>query len=73
MLGYWNKSVYITYFGAFIACFGFMLAIYLNDIDYSFAGMIIAAVCDMFDGKVARHIKGRRTHLSHIQGTDSNY
>jgi len=57
MLGYWNKSVYITYFGAFIACFGFMLSFALNNIDYSFAGMIIAAVCDMFDGKVARHLK----------------
>ena len=57
MLGYWNKSVYITYFGAFIACFGFMLSFALNNIDYSFVGMIIAAVCDMFDGKVARHLK----------------
>ncbi len=59
MLGYWNKSVYITYFGAFVACFGFMLSLSMNDVDYAFAGMIIAAVCDMFDGKVARHIKGR--------------
>ena len=60
MLGFWNKSVYITYFGAFIAVFGLMFAIHEVNIDYAFAGMIIAAVCDMFDGKVARHIKDRK-------------
>ena len=59
MLGYWNKSVYITYFGAFIAMCGLLLTLKTGDIDYSFAGMIIAAVCDMFDGKVARSIKNR--------------
>ena len=60
MLGFWNRSVYITYFGAFIAMCGLLLTIKTGDIDYSFAGMIIAAVCDMFDGKVARSIKNRR-------------
>ena len=59
MLGYWNKSVYITYLGAFLASCGFLLSISTNNIDYSFVGMILAAVCDMFDGKVARHIKDR--------------
>ena len=60
MLGYWNKSVYITYFGAFVAVFGLMFALKETNPDYAFAGMIIAAVCDMFDGKVARHIKNRK-------------
>ena len=59
MLGYWNKSVYITYFGAFVAISGLLLAISYNDVDYAFLGMIIASVCDMFDGKVARSIKNR--------------
>ena len=59
MLGYWNKSVYITYLGAFVAVGGLLLAIGYNNIDYSFVGMIIACVCDMFDGKVARHLKNR--------------
>ena len=59
MLGYWNKSVYITYFGAFIASCGFLFTLKTGNFDYSFVGMIIAAVCDMFDGKVARHIKNR--------------
>ena len=57
MLGYWNKSVYITYLGAFIATVGFLFTLKTGDINYSFMGMIIAAVCDMFDGKVARHLK----------------
>ena len=59
MLGYWNKSVYITYLGALCAITGLLLSILYNDIDYSFAGMILALVCDMFDGKIARSIKNR--------------
>lgn len=59
MLGYWNKSVYITYIGAFGAMIGLFLAIKEGNIDYAFVGMIIAAVCDMFDGKIARHMKNR--------------
>lgn len=59
MLGYWNKSVYITYCGAFAAVVGLLLGIKFGDVDYAFVGMIVAAVCDMFDGKIARHIKSR--------------
>ncbi len=57
MLGYWNKSVYITYFGAFSAMVGFLFTLKTGNVDYSFVGMIVATVCDMFDGKVARHLK----------------
>ena len=60
MLGFWNKSVYITYFGAFASIMGLLLGIKYGNIDYAFVGMIIAAVCDMFDGKIARHIKNRK-------------
>jgi len=59
MLGYWNKSVYITYFGAFVAVLGLLLTMKTGNLDYSFVGMIVAAVCDMFDGKIARHLKNR--------------
>ena len=59
MLGYWNKSVYITYLGAFLAICGYLLFLKTGNIDYSFVGMILAAVCDMFDGKVARSMKNR--------------
>ena len=60
MLGFWNKSVYITYFGAFAAVFGLLFAFHEACVDYAFVGMIVAAVCDMFDGKIARHIKNRQ-------------
>jgi CDP-diacylglycerol--serine O-phosphatidyltransferase len=60
MLGYWNKSVYITYIGAFAAVMGFLFALKYNNVDYAFVGMIIADVCDMFDGKIARHLKNRK-------------
>ena len=60
MLGFWNKSVYITYLGAFSAMCGLLIAISKGNIDYAFVGMLVAAVCDMFDGKVARHIKNRK-------------
>lgn len=59
MLGFWNKSVYITYLGAFLAVTGFLLMLTYGNVDYAFAGMILAAVCDMFDGKVARKLKNR--------------
>ena len=59
MLGYWNKSVYITYLGAFLAVSGYLFTLQTGIIDYSFVGMILASVCDMFDGKVARSIKNR--------------
>ena len=60
MIGFWNKSVYITYFSAFISIVGLLLSIKLGNINYAFIGMIVASVCDMFDGKVARGIKERK-------------
>lgn len=59
LLGFWNKSVYITYLGVFCAVFGLFFSIEYGNPDYAFAGMMIAAVCDMFDGKVARSIPNR--------------
>ena len=59
MLGCWNKSVYITYLGAFSAIVGYLLFCNTSNVNYAFMGMIFAAVCDMFDGKVARGIKNR--------------
>ena len=60
MLGFWNRAVYVTYLGAFCAVCGLLIAFKEGNVDYAFAGMIIAAVCDMFDGKIARHIKNRK-------------
>ena len=59
MLGYWNKSVYITYLGALCAIIGYFFSLKFNNPSLAFVGMFLAAVCDMFDGKVARLEKGR--------------
>jgi CDP-diacylglycerol--serine O-phosphatidyltransferase len=59
MIGFWRKSVFITYFGALLAVGGYLLALQNKMPVYAFVGMILAAVCDMFDGKVARHEKNR--------------
>ncbi len=59
MIGYWNKSVYITYLGAMVSVLGYLMFCKTADPDWAFAGMILAVVCDMFDGKVARKIKNR--------------
>jgi len=59
MIGFWRKSVFITYLGATLAVVGFLLALYNKMPVYAFVGMILACVCDMFDGKVARLEKNR--------------
>ncbi len=59
MLGYWNKAVYITYLGALCAIIGYFFSLKFNNPSLAFVGMFLAAVCDMFDGKVARLEKGR--------------
>ena len=59
MIGFWRKSVFITYFGALLAVVGYLLALQNKMPVYAFVGMILAAICDMFDGKVARHEKNR--------------
>ena len=59
MIGFWRKSVFITYLGAFLAVSGYLLTLHYKMPVYAFIGMILACVCDMFDGKVARHEKDR--------------
>ena len=59
MIGFWRKSVFVTYLGAFLAVSGYLLTLHYKMPVYAFVGMILACVCDMFDGKVARHEKNR--------------
>ena len=59
MIGFWRKSVFITYLGALLAVGGYLLTLHYKMPVYAFVGMILAAVCDMFDGKVARSMKNR--------------
>ena len=57
MIGKWNKSVILTYVGAAISIFGIMLAVLGYEIKYSFICLMLAGICDLFDGTVARRCK----------------
>ena len=59
MIGKWNKSVILTYIGvAFSATALAILSPYSEiDIVYAFICLMMAGVCDMFDGTVARRCK----------------
>lgn len=55
-VGKYNKSVILTYAGVAISVFGMFLA--LNEhVNYAMLCLIIAGICDLFDGKIARMIK----------------
>lgn len=52
-IGKWNKSVILSYLGVCFACFGIYLAI-AGFANYACICLVLAGVCDMFDGAVAR-------------------
>lgn len=56
ILGMWNKSVILTYVGMAFAVGGMCLASG-GHISYAYACLIVAGVCDLFDGALARKIK----------------
>ena len=57
MIGMWNKSVILTYIGMCFAVTGMMIAIGGYGINFSFICFMVAGVCDLFDGAVARKCK----------------
>ena len=57
-IGKYNKSVILTYLGALAAIMGITMAIN-NHSTGSIICLIIAGICDLFDGKVARMCKNR--------------
>ncbi|MBR6627753.1 MAG: CDP-alcohol phosphatidyltransferase family protein [Lachnospiraceae bacterium] len=52
-IGEWNKSVILTYIGMGFAVLGMYLA-FMGRVPQAFACLIVAGVCDLFDGAVAR-------------------
>lgn len=56
-IGKWNKSVILTYVGLAFAIFGIYLSFTNDNSLYPLSCLIVAGVCDMFDGYVARKIK----------------
>lgn len=57
IVGKWNKSVILTYAGLILAILGMVLAFTTERISYSFCCLMLAGVCDLFDGTVARRCK----------------
>ena len=57
-IGKWNKSVILTYVGLSLSIVGMFLCVQGEEyIKYSFILLMLAGVCDMFDGFIARKCK----------------
>lgn len=56
IIGYYSKSVFITYLGVISGTIGMYLA-FNNKIAYALICLVISGICDGFDGKVARKCK----------------
>lgn len=56
IIGKYNKSVMLTYIGGIFALFGMIFAI-IDNLQYSLICLMLAGICDLFDGKIARMCK----------------
>lgn len=65
LIGKYNKSLIITYIGVAFAICGMNFA-FGNDLRNTMICLVIAGVCDLFDGKVAR--KCKRTEEEKLYG-----
>lgn len=57
IIGKWNKSVILTYIGLISSVIGTYLAFTNDNILLALSCLLIAGVCDLFDGYVARKCK----------------
>lgn len=55
-IGKYNKSVILTYLGAAFAIVGMHFAL-IKNFKYAMIFLVLAGICDLFDGKVARMCK----------------
>ena len=53
-IGFYNKSIILTYIGICISIFGM---VHVNNLDIAMVCLILSGVCDLFDGKIARMCK----------------
>ena len=58
LIGFYDRSVVMTYIGLAFAVVGICFA-YVTNLTWSVVCLIVAGVCDMFDGKIARACKNR--------------
>ena len=58
IIGKWNKSVILTYVGLIFSVFGIFICMTKeNSINIAMSCLIIAGICDLFDGFIARKCK----------------
>lgn len=57
IIGYWNKSVILTYLGITFSVIGTIILLLNNNLKLSLTCLTLAGICDMFDGTVARLCK----------------
>lgn len=57
IIGKWNKSVILTYIGMAFAILGIFLSFMETSPLYPLSCLIIAGVCDLFDGFIARRME----------------
>lgn len=56
IIGKWNKSVIVTYIGLALSILGIYLS-FKGKILYALSCLIVAGICDLFDGTIARMCK----------------
>ena len=59
MIGFYNYTVILTYIGLASAVTGIYFAMEGKYVIVSVIALLIAGLCDMFDGKIARTKKNR--------------
>lgn len=58
IIGKWNKSVILTYIGLIISVLGIYICMTMeNSMNIVMSCLIIAGICDLFDGFIARRCK----------------
>ena len=58
-IGKWNKSVILTYIGLAVSVLGIFICFsnYEKSVNYAMSCLIVAGICDLFDGFIARRCK----------------
>ena len=54
LVGYYNRSVYLTYLGLASSVLGMTLAV-KGRVEAALSCLLFSGLCDMFDGTVAQH------------------
>lgn len=65
MIGFYNYSVLVTYFGVVLSVIGISLACN-GHFEYAILCLALAGACDTFDGKIARAMKNRTKEMEYF-------